>query len=384
MTAATTGRARPRRRKLRYPSGAREVLPHGADRDLWLAERRRSLGGSDASLLAGISRYGSRVELYLDKTGRLRDKPQTSAMEWGTLLEPVAVQWLARAHDLDIRPAGLLRRLDRPEMHANPDGIVVDDDGVPVAGVEAKTTSFRLAWEWADEQTPDHAELQAQWCMYVTGLRWWWVIGLIDGRDPQVRRIAADDGLQEMLADLAVEFWRDHVVADEIPAMDGSTSTIDAVRAWIGNADAGTRVELTDELARLLAEQATCTEKRTEAEAAERRAKAAVYAAIGDACEVVNDLALDPALEPGKGGPTVLATFRNDGPFAAGKFLDDEPDLAEQYLHDVPAVEVSRLKAEKPDVHTRYRARVLRARKALTPYLDNSRRTAGKETRTDG
>ena len=37
----------------------------------WLEWRKKGIGGSDASVVCGISRYKSPVELWLDKTGQL-------------------------------------------------------------------------------------------------------------------------------------------------------------------------------------------------------------------------------------------------------------------------------------------------------------------------
>ena len=37
----------------------------------WLEYRKQGIGGSDASVVCGINRYKSPVELWLDKTGQL-------------------------------------------------------------------------------------------------------------------------------------------------------------------------------------------------------------------------------------------------------------------------------------------------------------------------
>ena len=37
----------------------------------WLEWRKKGIGGSDASVVCGISRYKSLVELWLDKTGQI-------------------------------------------------------------------------------------------------------------------------------------------------------------------------------------------------------------------------------------------------------------------------------------------------------------------------
>jgi len=39
--------------------------------DEWLRLRRQGIGGSDASVVCGISRYKSPMELWLDKTNQL-------------------------------------------------------------------------------------------------------------------------------------------------------------------------------------------------------------------------------------------------------------------------------------------------------------------------
>ena len=41
-------------------------------REEWLKYRRTGLGGSDAAVVCGLSPYKSKIELWADKTGRLR------------------------------------------------------------------------------------------------------------------------------------------------------------------------------------------------------------------------------------------------------------------------------------------------------------------------
>ena len=67
---------------------AHRILPTDAPRHEWLTARRQGIGGSDASTIAGVG-YGSLFELWLDKTGRLPDEPETPAMRFGRLAEPL-------------------------------------------------------------------------------------------------------------------------------------------------------------------------------------------------------------------------------------------------------------------------------------------------------
>ena len=55
----------------------------------WLEYRKLGIGGSDASVVCGISRYKSPVELWMDKTGQLPAQETGESAYWGTQLEPI-------------------------------------------------------------------------------------------------------------------------------------------------------------------------------------------------------------------------------------------------------------------------------------------------------
>jgi putative phage-type endonuclease len=355
--------------QLVLPSGATQVMPPDVARPVWLAERRRSIGGSDASTLVDLNPHGSRMQLWLDKTGQLPEQRVSSAIEWGNLLEPVVREWLAQTYRLTIVRCGMLRRPGQPRVHANPDGIVLDEHSHPVMGVEIKTTSHRMAHEWADGQVPDHAELQAQLCMHVTGLSSWWVVGLIDGRDPQVRKVHADPELGDMLAAEAARFYRDHIDPMQPPALDDSEATYDAVRGTLSHATDGKAIRLTPDLLRLLAAREKACAAVQAAEAARREADAALCMALGDAAEIVDDPDLPADRKPSEGGRTIYATWVNNGTFAANRFAEEQPELVEEFTVDRAVLDVAALKANRPEIYQQYRARPLRTRKALADAL---------------
>lgn len=347
---------------LTFPTGAIEVLPADVSRAEWLGERRTSIGGSDASTLVGLNPYSSRMALWLDKTGQLPEQRATSAMEWGNLLEPVVRDWLAATYDLDIRRVGMLRRTDAPRVHGNLDGVVVDADGTPIEAVEIKTSSHRLAYQWADGQCPDHAELQAQLCMWVTGLPRCWVVGLIDGRDPKVRMVHADPVLGQMLADAAADFYADHVDPGLAPALDESEATNDALRAALGH-DSGRKVELSATLRELALDYIDAQGRVRDAEGAARLAHTALLAALGDAAEICDD----PSLPDDE--RTVYLTAVNNGTFSSKRFTQAHPEIAEEFTVDTPQLDAAALKTAHPDLHRAHRARVIRTRKPLADLL---------------
>ena len=53
----------------------------------WLEYRKAGIGGSDASVVCGVSRYKSPVELWMEKTGQLPSQEAGEAAYWGNLLE---------------------------------------------------------------------------------------------------------------------------------------------------------------------------------------------------------------------------------------------------------------------------------------------------------
>lgn len=328
------------------PDIAVEILPYGTDRGRWLAARRLGLGGSDASTLVGLNMYESRTELWEDKTGNLPlVDEQSEEAEMGTLMEPVVRERFARVHGLTVRTVGMLRSVQWPWMLANPDGLCSDG-----AGYEGKTCSVFQAIGWADGQVPDHAELQAQWCMAVTGLSRWHVACLIAGQRNVYRLVERDENLIADLVQISRDFWHTNVLAGQPPAVDGSAACTTFLsqhypRALVDEAvevDTATREELV--LAKEKAAQAEKDAKRDHDEVKNRARRL-----IGDRTRLECD------------GETV-ATWAHIDKLDTKRFQAGQPELAAQYTRPVEHVEldVAALKADHPEIYAAYRQRQLR------------------------
>ena len=152
-----------------------EVLPADADRDAWLDTRREGIGGSDASTIAGVNPYTTLYELWLDKTGYDVETRYTPEMRFGHLIEPVARQVFTEDIGVGVTLAGLQRSRSRPWQQHTPDGLT-DDGGL----LEIKSVGWREAHNWDDGQVADHAEVQVQHGMAVTGLTHAWVVAVIE------------------------------------------------------------------------------------------------------------------------------------------------------------------------------------------------------------
>ncbi|MCV2395959.1 YqaJ viral recombinase family protein [Actinotalea sp. M2MS4P-6] len=319
------------------------VLPADAPREKWLAARRAGIGGSDASTVAGVNRWGSRYELWLDKTGRLPEQPETPAMRMGNLLEPLIAQLFTEETSIATQRKGLMRSRARTWQQVSVDRLT-DDHGL----LECKATNWRLAEEWDDGQVADHAEIQVQHALAVTGRSHAWVAVLIDGRDFRFERVERDERLIEVLTDMEDRFWRDHVLADLAPAMEANA--LDVVKDLYATVVLDARqAEAPDVVRDALARRESAMKAIKTAEVMKAIAEAELIEAVGDA-----EALLD--------GERTLLTRKANGTFAAARFAAAHPDVAAQYMTKA-ALDLDRLKDERPDLYAQYRARVLRPTK---------------------
>ncbi|GAA1281874.1 lambda-exonuclease family protein [Saccharothrix xinjiangensis] len=335
------------------PADATQILPPGADRRVWRAMRRTGLGGSDISALLGMSGYRAPIHLWEDKTGAipLLDVPPSEAAEMGELLEPVVRDRFARVHGFEVRLAGMLRSSRWPWAFANPDGWVDDGSGV-LTGYEGKTCDKDLGPEWGTDRAPlvpDHAELQAQWGMAVTGAHGWWVAALIGGNRNVYRYLHRDEHLIADLVSITGHWWRAHVLDGVEPEPDGSRAWTTYLRRKFAVAEPGSVVQLSAE------DGAAIQRERREALLAERHSKQGhesvknrVRRLLGNAERLV-----------GLGGQQI-ATYKHTSRFRHKAFAEAEPDLYQQYLTTVEATDVERLKRDHPDIYRAYCVRELR------------------------
>src|SRR5256885_11203383 len=87
-----------------------------------------TLGGSEAAAACGLDPYRSRVALWLEKRGELRNDAGEPAL-WGTLLEPVVYAELER-RGFQVMPGladGFQNENGHPWMIGHPDGFAEGD-----------------------------------------------------------------------------------------------------------------------------------------------------------------------------------------------------------------------------------------------------------------
>ena len=125
----------------------------------WLEHRKQGIGGSDAAVVCGISRYKSSVELWMEKTDQLSYQDAGEAAYWGTVLEEIVRTEFTKRTGLEVcKVKQILQSEEYPFMLANLDGVCQHPD-LGICGFEAKTASAYKSGEWEDS-IPDEYQLQ--------------------------------------------------------------------------------------------------------------------------------------------------------------------------------------------------------------------------------
>ena len=216
----------------------------------WLDYRKQGIGGSDAAVVCGVSRYKSPVELWMEKTGQLPAQEAGEAAYWGHQLEELVRTEFTKRTGIEVEHRmELLRSDEHPFMQANLDGTGVHPELGPCI-FEAKTASAFKAGEWEDG-IPDEYFLQVQHYMAVTGYKGTYIAALIGGNTFRWKFISRDEGLIAMLVQLEADFWQ-HVQNETPPPLDGSSASARFLAERFPNSMSNFRIELPNQAEQLI------------------------------------------------------------------------------------------------------------------------------------
>lgn len=226
-----------------------EVFASTADmsRDEWLLERRKGIGGSDASIILGINKWQTPFELWLDKTGQVPvSESGSEAAYFGSLLEDVV------AKEFEIRSGKKVRRRKAMLRHPKHDFILANVDRMIVgekAILECKTTSAYNLKEWEDDEIPDSYIVQVQHYLGVLGPEYKkaYFAVLIGGNKFIWKEIERDDELIAMIFQAEIEFWNEKVLGGKAPVLDGSSAAEEYLKQRYAEAEGGKVVDLTSD-----------------------------------------------------------------------------------------------------------------------------------------
>lgn len=326
---------------------ARRVFSYSEDpemrkpetREAWLKARMVGVGGSDISAIAGFNPFKSAIDVFLEKTGRLRTE-ENQKMRWGRILEEPVAREYADSEEVSVQRVNAM--LQHPEHNVavvNLDRLIVKN-GHPLNAekssvhrlllqvgngpLEVKTTGWAKAWSSGD--IPDYYYTQLQWQLGITGLRWGQFAVLISGQEllkPQVCEL--NSKVFENLLLLANRFWTNHVKKDRAPEPDQNPATLNSMKLLYPDVSERT-VSLDENLNEAI-------NQRKELDVAIKKANAQ-KAAI--------DSKILRQMEDAKYGLTseykVTRVLRSYSRLDTKKFKEDHPKLAEQYTKSSESV----------------------------------------------
>ena len=206
--------------------GIQRVSTKGMNREEWLMRRRKTIGGSDAAGIVGLSRWTSPFSVWADKTGRAAEKEDTEAMRQGRDLEDyVARRWMEETGKRVYRLPAMLYHPKYPFAHADVDRMVMGEN----AGLECKTTFSLDLKQFNGVEFPVQYYAQCVHYLAVTGADRWYLAVLAYGRGFFTFVLERDQAEIDALMAAEADFWK-LVEQDTPPDADGSEATSAALR----------------------------------------------------------------------------------------------------------------------------------------------------------
>ena len=200
------------------------IKTNNLTREEWLKCRTKGIGGSDVSVIAGLNKFKSVFQLWLEKTGQAEpDEDGNDYTYFGTVLEPVVKKEFTRRTGLKVRAKRMLLQSEEyPFMLADLDGVINEDGKLCI--FEAKTASAYKQEIW-EKGVPEEYQLQVQHYMAVTGAEKTYIAALVGGNHFYYHTVYRDNELIELIIDLEKKFWEKNVLQNVEPMPDGSDAT---------------------------------------------------------------------------------------------------------------------------------------------------------------
>lgn len=199
----------------------------GMSREDWLAERQKSLGGSDVAGILGLNEYSSPYSVWADKLGKIPPVEENEAMRIGRDLEDYVAKRFTEATGKKVRRENaIIRNPDYPYLHSNVDRVVVGEDAV----LECKTVSALNLKQYKNGEYPPRFYTQCCEYMLVCGFQKAYLAVLILGKEFIVFEIERDEDELAALNGACKDFWK-YVEDKTPPPADGLKSTTEAITA---------------------------------------------------------------------------------------------------------------------------------------------------------
>ena len=204
-----------------FPNDPKVLIDYDGERDAWLDERRKGIGGTDIGKIIGTSKYGTALEVWKSKTEDWEEEFSEAAqrrMKAGLMMENAILDWAADELGVQVEHSTLPQLMcdrDRPFMRASIDGAAwaPGEGGYPAAILDAKN----VGGHHTESSLFEAYESQLIWYMGITGVHHAYICALLAGQDLLIVPVEWDGARCDWMVERAEEFWLECVVAGEIP-----------------------------------------------------------------------------------------------------------------------------------------------------------------------
>ncbi len=184
----------------------------------WLDYRRGGIGGSDVSIIFGVSHFRTGRELYYDKLNikpyREEEDETWLQKKMGHLLEDLVAEIFQKKTGLKVfQVKKMFSHPDYPFMRADVDFFVELPDGRKGI-VECKTTNYQNKDAWDDEKYPYQYELQIRHYMAVMNLDFAYIACLWGNNenDFAYRYVKRDIEFEDQIIEAEKFFWEEYIL----------------------------------------------------------------------------------------------------------------------------------------------------------------------------
>jgi putative phage-type endonuclease len=197
------------------------------DKTVWLGIRKvLGIGGSEAAVVLGISRYKTPYQLWQEKVSEEIEEISNKFTLWGNLLEePIAQAYMRETGNIVIADNKIRIHPKYDCLFTNLDRVIMEN-GKETGCVECKSTvkSVYNSWEANEDDNPQGIPLehyiQVQDELACSGLPFCdYVVLLVDQREIRIKRILPDPEFIEKMETALVGWWNAYVVTNEAPPM---------------------------------------------------------------------------------------------------------------------------------------------------------------------
>lgn len=174
--------------------------------------RKKGIGGSDIAAIAGLSKFKSPMDVYIEKTGGNPNRTMSAFQQRGHELEPIILSKYSGFTGDEIEKTNVSIQ-DREK-----DYLIGTLDAVTKKGiiVDAKCVSNFTRLEWGEpmtDQVPQHILLQMAHYARIHECEYVDVAALfVDTWDFSVYRYKRDKNLEDGILKLATNFWENNVL----------------------------------------------------------------------------------------------------------------------------------------------------------------------------